>query len=67
MTDLVMVTTISPFADVQFLDHCPVCRAELEPYTATVKEVVAESRFYPAEFVVWLHESCPECGAEGEQ
>lgn len=51
----------------QYVDKCPVCGAELEPYTATRKQVVAETRYQLAEYVVYLHEPCPECGAEGEQ
>ena len=58
--------TKTPFPDVQYLDRCPVCRAELEPYTATVKQVAMETREMPAEYVVYLHEPCPECGAQGE-
>ena len=51
----------------QYVEDCPNCGATLPEYTATIKEVVAESREQPAEYAIWLHEPCPECGAEGAQ
>ena len=50
----------------EYVDECPVCEARLKPYTATIKKVTMETREQPAEYVIYLHQPCPECGAEGE-
>ena len=46
--------------------ECPECGVFLEPDTAEWRLVARETYYERAEWVAYLYEPCPGCGAVGE-